>query len=300
MECIKAHDRVKHSTELVYLNLSLILISSSGLLGRLVSLSPELTILYRCVLAAALLFIYLRYKKIKPLRTKLIYPKYLLLGGVLMAIHWVGYFYALGLSSIAIAMLTLHTHPAITSILEPIILKTRFKSYHLLLAGVVLLGIWFIMPEFNIKNKLVLAIICGIVSALSFSLRNIWTRKIMPHYNASQIMFYNLVVMVIILFPFVFIQDSSAIRTDWSYIVALAVFTTAIGHTLFVNALKHFSASTVSLLSSIIPIYGIIWGVLFLSEVPDKNTIIGGMLILSSFVIESYISQRKIKQLQNA
>jgi len=56
---------------------------------------------------------------------------------------------------------------------------------------------------------------------------------------------------------------------------------------------KHFSITTVSILSSVQPIYGILIGVVFLNEIPKTTTIIGGALILSSVVIESYRSSKK-------
>ena len=101
-------------------------------------MSPELVIFYRCLLAALVLFFFIRYKKISFKTQEKSHVRYILLGGVLMAIHWVSYFYSLTLSNIAIAMLTLHTFPAMTSILEPMVLKTRFKYYHIFLAVLVL------------------------------------------------------------------------------------------------------------------------------------------------------------------
>lgn len=212
-----------------------------------------------------------------------------------MAIHWVSYFYALSLSSIAIAMLTLHIFPALTTILEPLILKTKFEFYHLILAICVIAGIWIILPSFDLNDKIVLATFCGIISALSYALRNIWTRKIMIHYNASLVMFYHLCIMTLLLSPFLAVKSSAALHYDWSYILALALVTTVIGHTLLVNSLKHFSAVSVSLISSIIPVYGILWGIFLLSEFPDKKTLMGGAFIMATFLIESYVSNKRIQ-----
>ncbi len=192
-------------------------------------------------------------------------------------------------------MITLHSFPAMTSILEPIILKTPFKVYHLLLALLVIIGICIILPSTDTSDIIVIATFCGLLSALSYALRNIWTRKIMMHYNASVIMYFHLIIMTVLLSPFLFIQDSSALEVDWKYILALAIFTTVIGHTLLVNALRHFSAVSVGLISSVIPLYGILWGLVFLNEVPNLNTILGGSLIMASFIIESYSSQRELK-----
>jgi drug/metabolite transporter (DMT)-like permease len=244
-------------------------------------------------LAGLILGLYIKIRKFDFLPKKSSDIKLILLGGILMGVHWVSYFYALSLSNIAIAMLTLHAFPAMTSILEPLILKTKFQNYHFILASLVIAGVWIILPSFNIENKTVIAVGLGLVSALSYALRNIWTRKIMIHYNGSVIMFYQLFVMTVLLFPFLFIFSSSYVMTDWPYLVALALFTTVMGHTLLVMSLKHFSAISVSLISSIIPVYGILWGVFFLQEIPNTKTLLGGSLIMASFLIETYYSQKK-------
>ena len=74
---------------------------------------------------------------------------------------------------------------------------------------------------------------------------------------------------------------------DWPYILGVAILTTCLGHTLFVQNLKNYTASTISLLVSIVPVYGIIWGVIFLNEIPGFNVVLGGAIILAAFVIES-------------
>jgi len=61
---------------------------------------------------------------------------------------------------------------------------------------------------------------------------------------------------------------------------------------MFLFSLKKFSATTASIISSIQPVYGIIIGVIFLKEIPVLTTIIGGVLILTSVVIESIRSYK--------
>ncbi len=69
--------------------------------------------------------------------------------------------------------------------------------------------------------------------------------------------------------------------------IALALVTTAIGHTLFLYSLRNFSTITASIISSTQPIYGIIGGMIFLQEFPTKNTYIGGSIIIFTVVIET-------------
>ncbi|NNE13777.1 MAG: EamA family transporter [Saprospiraceae bacterium] len=283
---------MKVSKELIFLNLGIIFMSTSGIFGRLISIKPELAIFYRCLLAAIMLFLFIRIRKLPYKNIVKDDKRFILLGGGLLAFHWVTYFYALSIHSIAIAILTLHTFPVMTAIFEPLILKTKFHSYHLLLAILVMIGIWIILPSFDIGDKLVLATLFGIVSALSYALRNIWTKKVMSRYNGSVMMFYQVFIAMVVLSPYLFFYESHFTTNDWIFIPCLAFVTTVLGHTLLVSSLKHYSAVTVSLISCIIPIYGVLWGVIFINEIPNSKTIIGGSLILLSFIVESYFSQR--------
>lgn len=266
--------------------------STSGIFGRQLQVQPEVAIFYRCLFAFLILYVFIKIRKLDYKTIHKGHLKYILTGGILLAIHWVTYFYSLSLHSIAIAILTLHTFPAMTSILEPILLKTPFKLYHVLLALLVLAGIWIILPDFDLNNNLVVATLFGIISAFTYALRNILTRKVILQYNGSVMMFFQLLCCTCILIPYPFLFEVQATNKDWSLLLSLALFTTVMGHTLIVTSLKHFSAVTVSLVSCIIPIYGIILGILFINEIPSIKTIIGGSLILISFFAESYLSKK--------
>ena len=276
------------------INLAILFISTSGVLGKSLEMQPEVAIFWRCLLATLCLGLFLKWRKIPTLLQERKDLKLIILGGVLMAVHWVTYFYALSLANVAIAILTLHTFPAMTAILEPIILKTKFKLYHLILAVLVVIGIYIIVPEINISNGIFAASVFGIISALAYALRNIYTKKVMKNYNGSVMMYYQLIIITFLLTPYLFLKSSSTLLThDWPFILGLAIFTTCVGHTLLVVNLKKYSAVTLSLLSSIIPIYAILWPYLFLNETPERNTFIGGGFILLSFIVEAVMTERK-------
>lgn len=157
----------------------------------------------------------------------------------------------------------------------------------------VLMGIYFLVPNFDLENNYTLAVVIGIFSALAYALRNILLKTKVADYDGSLLMSYQMGVVILLLLPFIFTIEMNVVFEQWQGIVALAFITTAVGHTLFLNSFKHFSMTTVSILSSIQPIFGIIIAFIFLSEIPSKNSIIGGVLILGSVVIESIRSSRK-------
>lgn len=100
-------------------------------------------------------------------------------------------------------------------------------------------------------------------------------------------MCYQVAITGFILLPALLFADFDAIISQWKGLVTLAVVTTAIGHTLFLNSFKHFSITTASILSGVTPVYGIIIGALFLSEIPSWPIIFGGILIVASVFVES-------------
>ncbi len=264
----------------------MLLISTSGALGKYIDLPVFVTIGCRALLAGVLLWMFCKWKKISlkiaPSDRWTIY-----MGGVLMGVHWVTYFYALRLSNVAIGMISLFTYPVITSFLEPILLKTKFQIMHLFLGILVLIGIYCLVPDFSFDNTYTKAVGFGVFSAFCYALRNLIMKTKVTRYHGSVLMWYQLVVISIVLFPSVLIMDTDNLTTQWPWIVMLALLTTAIGHTLFLFSLKRFSTTTASIISSIQPVYGILIGIVFLGEIPMLTTIIGGVCILTSVVIES-------------
>lgn len=273
----------------------MLLISTSGALGRYIDLPVPLTIGSRAILAFFALWLYCKYRKIA-LGVAASDRFLVLVGGVLMGLHWITYFYALQWSNVAIGMLSLFTYPMFTSFLEPLILKTPFQRTHLILGILVLVGIYFLVPEFDLNNEYTMAVGLGMLSALCYALRNIVMKRKVSAYNGSMLMCYQCAVVGVVLLPALFVYDSGAITAQIPAIATLAILTTAIGHTLFLRSFKNFSITTASIISSVQPVYGILLGALFLKEIPAFSTIVGGVLILSAVVAESLLSYKRVGQ----
>ncbi|MDO5968560.1 EamA family transporter [Flavivirga aquimarina] len=281
-----------HTNNLVFLLLATLFISTSGALGKFIDMPTPVIIWWRSVLAMIVLYALCRYKKIglKIKSKKDAIP--VITSAVFMAAHWVTYFYALKLSNVAIGMLSLFTFPIITAFLEPLFIKIKFDPIYILLGVMVLFGMYILVPEFNMENTHLKGILFGLFSALCYALRNIISKKLVLHYNASSVMFYQLFIITIILAPVLFFMETSGIKTQYPYIIILAILTTAIGHTMLVNSLKHFTVSTASIIGSVQPILGIIIAFIFLKEIPTWNTFFGGLIILSTVIIESIRSRK--------
>ena len=285
-----------HLNHVLWLTVATIFISTSGTLGKYIDMPIPVIIWWRCALASIFLFVFCKYKKIKlKIHTgpdKLTF----IISAVFLGAHWITYFYALKVSNVAIGMLSLFTFPLITAFLEPLFSKVKFDPMHIILGALVLLGIYYLAPELDLQSSALQGVLFGILSAVFYAIRNLMLKQHVTTYNGSLLMFYQVLILTAVLIPTLFIMDTSTIETQYPYVILLALLTTAIGHTLFVNSLKYFKASTASIISSTQPIFGIIIAFFFLNEIPTWNTFIGGTLIISTVVIESIRSKDKSKQ----
>lgn len=263
-------------------------ISSSGAAGRYIPLGPGPTVWWRSLLAVVLLFAYCKYRgfdlNIGGRNRRLMVAT----AGVLMAGHVVTYFYALKLSSVAIAMLAVFTYPAMTTLLEPLLLKQKVQPHHIGLGGLMLVGVYLLVPgDIDLANDTFLGLMFGLLSALIYSLRNIMMKKQVASIHGSVLMFWQMVVTVVVVAPALWFSPDLPSLTAVPFLVSLALITTAIGHTLFLGSFKHFSISSASLLSCVQPVYGILLGMLIFGEFPAWTSVIGGALILSAVVVEA-------------
>ena len=272
---------MKTRNRLIEFHFGIFLMSTSAVLGRYILASSTIVTLLRCIIGfVALLLILLLFRAQFQFNWKK-HGLIMIFSSVFMATHWVTYFYSLDYSNVSIALLTLYTFPAMTAIIEPLVLKKSIPRRDIVLAMVVLLAICIITPPTFSGSKIPLAIALGLVSALCYSIRNIWMAQLSPIYEGSTLMLFQLIIMSFLLSPaFIFIHTDWS-TMQWGAILILGIGTTAIAHTLFVRGLSYYSAATASLLACIIPIYAILWGYLILGEIPDLRTIIGGCLILS-------------------
>lgn len=282
-----------HLNHLLWLTLATIFISTSGALGKFIDMPTPVIIWWRSALAAAFLFAFCLYKginlKIKNNKDHWTF----ILGAVFMGAHWITYFYALKLSNVAIGMLSLFTFPVITALLEPLFSKVKFDPIHVLLGLMVLVGIYVLAPDFDLESNQLQGVLFGLLSAVCYALRVVILKGHVSQYNGTMLMFYQVGILAVILAPILYFKDASNITTQFPYVIVLALLTTAIGHTLFVNSLKYFKASTASIIGSTQPIFGIIIAYFFLNEIPTLHTFVGGAIILATVVIESIRSKTK-------
>ncbi len=112
---------------LLHLHFLIFLWGFTSILGALIKLESLPLVWYRMTIASALIALYFIVFSRKSFT---IHPgalKYYILGGVLISVHWVLFFYAIKISSISLTLSILSTASLMTSVLEPLLYGRSFR-----------------------------------------------------------------------------------------------------------------------------------------------------------------------------
>lgn len=268
---------------LVALHVAVALFGFSGLFGKWLVLSPVGIVLARTAIAAAALAILrLRAGRRAPFDPRLV------ANGVVLALHWVSFFAAIQVSTVAIGLLGYASFPLFTLLLERALLRRRFHRREGATAALVAAGLVLLVPELSIANPSVRGLGWGLVSGFSFALLAVMNRRWAPTRPATDIAYWQNLFAALALLPFAWANagDLAAIGArEIALLVVLGLVCTAFAHSLFIRALSAVSAHTASVVAALEPVYGIALAFLALGEVPGARTLGGGALIVAAAIV---------------
>jgi drug/metabolite transporter (DMT)-like permease len=273
---------------LIELNVAVLLFGGTSLFAKLIDLPVPYVIFGRSAIAAAALLIFAVVFRvsIRPTSRR----DFLVLAGlgVLLATHWMTYFQAIRVSTVAVGIISLHTYPVITVLVEPIVDKTRLKAADAALGAAVLIGIIILVPAFSLENALSRGVLWGIGSAFVFTFRNLVVRRYVQRYSGTTLMMYQTAVSALVLLPVVaFGGGLSATASRWPGLLLLGTIFTALSQSLYASSLKSLSAKTVSIVATLLPLYSAILAAIVLGEIPSVRTIIGGSVVIGAVMLET-------------
>ena len=283
----------KHREGLLSVHSAVLIFGLTALFSKLISLSAIEITLLRSVFAVLAIAIYIKYLKESLLLNNTRDYLIAMLLGFFLATHWITYFHAMQISSIAIGIIALYTYPVITVFIEPLFHGERPHIKDIISAIVVLFGIYLLVPEFSINNQTAIGVLWGVLSAFLFSIRNILHGRYFKTYPARHALFYQTLTVILLLLPFSGEIIPDVTQTQWLQLLLLGIFFTALPHTLFANSLLHLKAKTASLVGCMQVVYGTLFAAIFLTEMPDLNTIAGGLIVISAAAYETITSGKQ-------
>lgn len=279
------------------LHLSALLMGATGLFSKIIELPAWDITGYRTWIAAAVLFAWVWWRERSVLlRAPRDYGRMLFLGA-LLGLHWITFFHSMQISSIAIGIISLYAFPVMTVFLEPWLKGTQLDWRDIVSGVFVLIGIYFLVPEFSVDNTTTQGVLWGIFSAFTFALRNVLLGHWFSHQSASRSMGYQVLIVAVLMTPIIALSSHQPRVIDWWLLLGLGIIFTAVTHTLFGHALRYLKATTVGVVSCMQPVYAVIYGMLVLHDVPDLPTVFGGVIIMAAALYESVHTHKKAHKL---
>jgi len=279
-----------HTEGLFSVHSAVLIFGLTALFSKFIALSAMEITLLRSVFAIIVIGIYIKFLNesllLKNTRDYLI----ALTLGLFLGTHWVTYFHAMQISSIAIGIISLYTYPVITVFLEPFFHGEKPHIKDIVSALLVLFGIYLLVPEFSINNETAQGVFWGVLSAFLFAIRNIIHGRYFTGYPARHALLYQTIAVAIMLLPFSADVIPDVTDQQWLLLIVLGIFFTAVPHTLFAHSLLHLKAKTASLVGCMQVVYGTLFAAIFLSEVPEITTIIGGAIVVGTAAFETITS----------
>jgi len=268
---------------LLALHAAVALFGFAALFGKWIALSAVDIVLGRTIIAAATLALVASLRR-QPFGRP---ERALLVNGPLLALHWVSFFAAVQIASVAIALLGYASFPVCVLLIERGRRASRGELATALLAA---LGLALLAVNLSWSRAGMGGLALALVSGVTFALLVVRNRRLVTGRSAVRIAMWQNVAAAACLLPIVAIAGHSLAWprfADAALLLVLGIVCTGLAHTLFIASMRRVSAPSASVVASLEPVYGIALAAWLLGEKPDARTVAGGALIVVAALIAS-------------
>lgn len=283
---------------LLHLHFLVFIWGFTAVIGLKIETSAAILVLYRTLLAALGIgiVIVIRHRNKSVEMFKNIKP---ILGvGFIVGLHWLSFFYSGRYSNASVSLAGFSTCSLWTAILSPLFFKKSIRPIQLLVAGMVIVGLYIIF-QFQFGYALGLAL--GILSGFCGALMSILNSKLTQQNDVTIMTFWEMLAAAACALVFIgldaqFFGHPTTLfppTHDWPWLLALGWACTVYPFTAANFLLRKISAFTFSLAVNLEPVYGIILAFLFLgkSESMTPSFYVGTGIILAAVLIYPFFEK---------
>ncbi|WP_320040056.1 DMT family transporter [uncultured Desulfobacter sp.] len=286
-----------HTRGLILIHIAVFLFGFAGLFGKFIDCTPLWIVLGRTIFASLALIIYAKLFSCTSLKVATSKDLgFFVLQGILLALHWLSFFAAIQVSSVAVGLLTFSSFPLFVTFMEPLFFKEPFKKVDVLTAVAVFAGIILVVPDMDFSNKVTLGSFYGLISGFTFAVLGLVNRRNARHCHPVSAAFYqNLFAALSLITPVLVIQTPPPTPHDVFLLALLGVVFTALAHACFITGLIRIRVQTASVIAGMEPVYGILFAFILLGEIPNFSTLAGGILIIGAVISAGLLEKTKTR-----
>ena len=282
---------MSHRNGVISVLVALPFVSMTGLFGKFLSHSPLLIVQGRTVFAFGALLLALF-----AIRKAIFFYNYrewarLMESGTVLAVHWIAFFQAIQVSTVAIGLLSFSSYPLFTTFMEPLFFREQLRRRNVYAVLLVICGLALMATSNNddsnaiISGSVVQGVLWGLVSGLGFAVLTLLNRGHVRNHSPLLLTCWQNGIAALVILPWSWSESWDLSGKDWGLLFILGVVCTVGGHTLLINGLRHVRAQVVSLLiAGMEPVFAILFALFLLGETPSRQTLLGGVLIIGTTV----------------
>ena len=275
---------------------SMTIFGTLGLFVRNIPVSSGELALYRAVLAALLIavFLLLTKQRIPFSRIKKEVPL-LLASGIAMGINWILLFEAYKYTTVSVATLSYYFAPVIVTIVCPVLFQEKLTGKQILCFVMSTVGLVLItgIGEVGSGSDFV-GILFGLGAAVFYA-TVILLNKFIKNVEGIHRTFLQFLAAIVILVPYVILTSGVTLGSldgiGWINLLIVGLVHTGVTYCLYFSSLKELPGQKAAILSYIDPLVAVLISVTVLGEAMTLWQVIGGMLILG-FTLWNEISPK--------
>ena len=280
---------------------SMAIFGTLGPFVRNISVSSGELALYRAVLAAVLIGVYLLVtKQPLPLRKMGRELPLLLLSGAAMGVNWILLFEAYRYTTVSVATLSYYFAPVIVTAVCPVLFHEKLTAKQILCFVMSTLGLVLITGTGEVGQGGTdwIGILFGL-GAAAFYATVILLNKFIRHVEGIQRTFLQFLAAIVTLIPYVAVTSGVTLggmdSTGWICLLIVGLVHTGVTYCMYFSSLKDLPGQKAAILSYIDPLVAVLVSVTVLHETITLPQLLGGALILG-FTLWNEISLPARKQ----
>lgn len=264
---------------------SMTIFGTLGIFVRNIPVSSGELALYRAVLAALLIavFLLLTKQRIPFANIKKEVPL-LLASGVAMGINWILLFEAYKYTTVSVATLSYYFAPVIVTVVCPVLFKEKLTGKQIICFIMSMLGLVLItgIGDIGSGNDFV-GILFGLGAAVFYA-TVILLNKFIKNVEGIHRTFLQFLSAIVILVPYVIMTSGVTLGNlngiGWVNLLIVGLIHTGVTYCMYFSSLKELPGQKAAILSYIDPLVAVMISVTILGESMTLWQMIGGILIL--------------------
>jgi len=273
----------KHIRGGLLITVSMVIFSLVGPFVRYISLPALVIIFYTSLFSAGLLLLYFRWSGKLHMLAVRGHLLLLVLSAVCILGNVYTFYCSYAMTTMANTILTHYTAPIFAALLAPLLLREKLERVTVLSLFISMTGLFCIVSGgIELGSGHVAGSVYGALSGFFYGMSILVSKRLTAHLDAFVIVFYQCVVSVIMVVPF--LSASGYVLEPYQagllplYALLVGVFAVF----LYLRGLRFVEAQHAGILAYAEPLLVVVIGILFYDELPSPAVITGGVLIVLS------------------